>query len=72
MLYWCELVTHIHNVKYTEWNIKLCSLNKKSKCVWACENMEHPDYYSSYDESSMEKDFYEYPSSFSNDGLEYN
>ena len=34
--------------------------------------MEHPDYYSSYDESSMEKDFYEYPSSFSNDGLEYN
>ena len=36
--------------------------------------MDHPDYYSSYDESSMENDFYvnEYPSSFSNDGLEYN
>ena len=38
--------------------------------------MDHPDYYSSYDESLMEKDFYvneyEYPSSPSNDGLEYN
>ena len=36
--------------------------------------MNHPDYYSSYDESSMENDFYvnEYPSSYSNDGLEYN
>ena len=38
--------------------------------------MDQPDYYSSYDESLTEKDFYsneyEYPSSFSNDGLEYN
>ena len=41
--------------------------------------MDHPDYYSNYidyDESSMDKDFYvneyEYPSSFSIDGLEYN